>query len=142
MPSCGHFPRPTKCNINIPPTAANRPQYAKKRSPCFCPSGLTGNLPELTCLKVDRMVVAFEEIREFFYYCTPSSVLPLQLNAVLPADFLEGGQCHPDLLQRWFVILQLEQNLMPSAEVSVIKTDCTFLKFSKLYFSSSRKVPF
>lgn len=83
--------------------------------------------------------MAFEEIREFFYYCTASSALPLQLNAVLPADFLEGGQCHPDLLQRWFVILQLEQNLLSSAEVSLLRTDCTFLKFSKLYFSSSRK---
>lgn len=94
---------------------------------------------KLTWLKVDRMVMAFEEIREFFYYCTASSALPLQLNAVLPADLLEGGQCHPDLLQRWFVILQLEQNLLPSAEVSLLRTECTFLKFSKLYFSSSRK---
>lgn len=63
------------------------------------------------------MVHAFEEIREFFYYCT-ASALPLQLSAVLPADFLEGGPCHPDLLQRRFVILHLEHNLLPSTEVS------------------------
>lgn len=58
--STGHISRPTGHNLSIPTTAANRPLYAKERSPlaCFYPGGLTGDPPELTRLAEGRMVVA------------------------------------------------------------------------------------
>lgn len=58
--STGHISRPTGHNVIISAKVANRPPYAKERSPLLCiyPGGLTGNLPELTWLAEGRMVMA------------------------------------------------------------------------------------
>lgn len=58
--SAGHISRPPGHNVSISAIAANRPPYAKERSPLvrFYPGGLTGNLPEMTWLAEGRMMMA------------------------------------------------------------------------------------